>query len=168
MSEVTLRPRYKFDSKLSSEEIRTRLKAALKDEEKNKLGLQHRSVSGHVIVVFPKEHKHFWSPTLDVSMEKKNEDQTLVRVLMGPEPSIWTLFMFFYTLGGLTILAGFILGFSQYMLKGEYGMLALIPLGTIIVLFFYFAAVAGRAKAQDQMYQLDAFLQKAVNSEPQA
>lgn len=165
MNETALRPRYKFSSKLSIDEIRERLKTALKDEDGNTFKLQHRSVSHHLIISFPAVHRHFWSPTLDVNMEKGADGKTTVRLLMGPEASIWTMFMFFYTVAGLAVLTGIVLGYSQFSLgKGTF-LLWLIPIGTALFFVFYFAAIAGKVKAQEQMKHLMVFFKNAVGED---
>ncbi len=162
MTDTTLRPRYKFSTELSSEDIRNGLRTALKDKAVNEFELQYRSVQGHLIVSFPQKHKHFWSPTLDVNLEDGQNGKTTVRVLIGPEPSIWTMFMFFYTLGGLAMLAGLVLGYSQWTLGKGVLALWLIPVGFAIILFFYLAALGGKAKAQDQMKILKTFMEEAI------
>lgn len=162
MATTGLRPRYKFTTTLSANEIRQRIKAALKSENQNTYELQQRSVSNHIIVVLPKKHKHFWSPTLDVNLETKAADKTLVRVLIGPEPSIWTMFMFIYTIGGLMAAAGFVLGSSQYILGHGSWYFMLIPAGVVLVAIFYMAGLAGKTKAQEQMHILKNFMEEAI------
>ncbi len=162
MTDTTLRPRYKFSTELTAEAIRGGLKTALKDKSVNEFELQHRSVSNHLIISFPQKHKHFWSPTLDVNLEDGQNGKTTVRVLIGPEPSIWTMFMFFYTLGGLAMVAGLVLGYSQWTLGKGVMALWLIPVGFAIVLFFYLAALGGKSKAQHQMKILKTFMEEAI------
>ncbi len=162
MNETALRPRYKFSSQLSTDEIRERLKSALKDDNFNTFKLQYRSVSHHLIISFPAVHRHFWSPTLDVNMEKAMDGKTTVRLLMGPEASIWTMFMFFYTVGGLAVLAGLILGYSQLMLDKGTTWFFLIPAGISIILFFYLAALSGKTKARGQMQIMLDFVMNSV------
>ena len=164
MTDTTLRPRYKFSTDLTSEYIRSQLKAALKNKVINEYELQHRSVQGHLLISFPQKHKHFWSPTIDINLEKGPEYKTVVRVLMGPEPSIWTMFMFFYTLGALAMTAGLVLGYSQWSLGKGVMALWLIPIGFAIILFFYLAALGGKAKAQEQMKVLKTFVEEATVS----
>ena len=162
MTTTALRPRYKFSSPDSPEGIRSRIKTALKDPERNHYSLQHRSTSNQLLIAFPARHRHFWSPTLDVNLEKAAEGKTTIRVLIGPEPSIWTMFMFFYTIGSLMTLAGFILGYSQYTLGHGPWYLFLIPGGFLVVGFFYLAAMAGKSRAQAQMHILKEFLEQAI------
>lgn len=164
MNEAAIRPRVKLISELEPEEIRSRIKAGLNNQELNTLELQHRSVHGHLLISFPARHRHFWSPTMDINMEKTAEGQTLIRVLMGPEASIWTMFMFFYTIGGLGILTGLVLGYSQYLLDKGATWLFLIPVGIAIILFFYLAALTGKTKARGQMEILFNFLTASVGA----
>ncbi|WP_417610417.1 hypothetical protein [Owenweeksia hongkongensis] len=165
MNETALRPRYKFSSQLSTDEIRERLKTALKDDNLNIFSLQYRSVSHHLIISFPAVHRHFWSPTLDVNLEKGAEEKITIHLLIGPEASIWTMFMFIYTIAGLAVLTGIVLGYSQFSLgKGTF-LLWLIPIGSAVFLVFYFAAIAGKGKAQEQMKQLMYFFKNAVGED---
>ncbi len=165
MNETALRPRYKFASELCTDEIRERLKTALKDDQVNKFKLQHRLVSHHLLISFPAVHRHFWSPTLDVNMEQSTDGKTTVRLLIGPEASIWTMFMFFYTVAWLAVLTGIVLGYSQYSLGKGVFLLWLIPVGLALFLIFYFSAIAGKSKAQEQMKQLMDFFKNAVGED---
>lgn len=158
MNEAAIRPRLKFISELSQEDIRDRVKVGLKDPAVNTYELQYRSTQGHMLISFPAKHRHFWSPTMDLNLEKTDDGKTMLRVLMGPEASIWTMFMFFYTVGGLAILGGLILGYSQYVLDKGATWFFLIPAGIAIILFFYLAALTGKTKAAGQMQVLMQFL----------
>lgn len=162
MNETAVRPRLKYISNFPQEEIRNRIREGLKNSELNSYELQYRTTHGHMLISFPGKHRHFWSPTMDINLEKTREEKIMIRVLMGPEASIWTMFMFFYTLGGLAILAGLILGYSQYILDKGATWLFLIPAGIAIMLFFYLAALSGKTKAKGQMELMLQFLQNAV------
>lgn len=162
MSATELRPRYKKLVPLSREEIRSKMLAALKSEGSN--NLQYRSVSGHILISFKRAKRHFWSPVLDLNMEEEN-DATLLRALIGPEPSIWTMFMFFYAVGGLAVTAGLILGYSQYILGHGVWYFLLIPAGLAIVLFFYLAGLFGKARAREQMHELMDFTEDSLKQE---
>lgn len=164
MNEAVIRPRLKLISELEPEEIRSRIKVGLNNTELNTFELQHRSVHGHLLISFPARHRHFWSPTMDINMEETTDNKTMIRVLMGPEASIWTMFMFFYTIGGLCILTGLVLGYSQYILDKGATWLFLIPVGIAIILFFYLAALTGKTKARGQMEILFNFLSASVGA----
>jgi len=159
MSASELRPRYRKMLPLSREEIRTKMLTSLK--ENGASHLQYRSVSGHILISFKRAKRHFWSPVIDLNMEEE-KDGTLLRVLIGPEPSIWTMFMFFYAVGGLAATAGLVLGYSQYLLGHGVWYFLLIPFGLVIIAFFYLAGLAGKAKAREQMHELMDFTESAL------
>ena len=164
MSEAQLRPRYRYRSEQSPAELREKILSALNSEQ-NEKKLQQRSTAHHMIISYPREHRHFWSPVFDINLEPRPDDCSYVRVMIGPEPSVWTLFMFFYTLGGLAVLLGLVFGVSQQMLgKGSWTYL-LIPAGLLIIGFFYFAALAGKNKAQGQMRELKEFVESATGED---
>lgn len=165
MTDAALRPRYRFSTTKSPEEIREQVKQRLKDEDVNSYGLQQRSASNHIILSFPQKHKHFWSPTLDVNFEPLPDGRFKIRMLMGPEPSIWTMFMFFYTVGGLMAALGFVLGYSKYMLDQESWFFWLIPAGVVLVLILYLAGLSGKSRAEEQMRILKEFFE-VVMGEP--
>ena len=162
MSDAQLRPRYRYLSDLTKEEMRVRIISALKDPEVNLKQLQQRSVDHHLVLVYPRRHKHFWSPVMDINIEPRSDKKSLIRVLIGPEPSIWTLFMFFYSLGGMAVLGGIVLGSSQYILgKGSWYFM-LIPAGLLLIGFFYFAGLIGKSRAEEQMRELKSFVETAT------
>ena len=162
MSEAQLRPRYRYRSALSPEKMKDLIYDALKNPEVNLKNLQKRSTKYHVILSYPREHRHFWSPIMDMNIEPRPDKTSLVRVLIGPEPSIWTLFMFFYTLGGLAVILGLVFGTSQYMLGKGSWLFGIVPLGLILIAFFYFAALAGKRRADEQMRELKSFVEGAT------
>ena len=99
---------------------------------------------------------------MDLNIEPRPDKTSLVRVLIGPEPSVWTLFMFFYTVGGLAITLGLVFGTSQYMLGHSTWWFMLIPAGLLLMGFFYFAGLAGKSKASEQMLELKSFVEQAT------
>lgn len=99
---------------------------------------------------------------MDMNIEPRPDKTSLVRVLIGPEPSIWTLFMFFYTMGGLAVILGIVFGTSQYMLGKGSWLFTLVPAGLVVIAFFYFAALAGKGRADEQMRELKSFVENAT------
>ena len=162
MSEVQLRPRYKYRSSLAPGELKGRITAALEDSQVNIKNLQKRATKYHLILSYPRQHRHFWSPVMDMNIEPRPDQTSLVRVLIGPEPSVWTLFMFFYTVGGLAVILGVVFGTSQYMLGKGSWLFMLIPAGLLLIGFFYFAGLAGKGKANEQMHELKSFVETAT------
>ncbi len=160
MSELRLRPRYYFKAEESMAQLQAKIKFAL--AEANPLHLKYRSTKNHITVFFPPKEKHFWSPELDINFEKKGKNETFIRILISPSPSIWTFFMFIYTVGGLLISAGFAVGFSQYALKKSTWALFFIPAGAAIIALTYLAGQFGKYKAEKQLRELKDFFDAAL------
>ena len=152
MSEFKLRPRFKFEVALEESKV----VELIKKEIENSAPGQFVStiIHGHLLLKIHPSKKHFWSPQMDVSLEKIEEKKTLIRCLIAPEASVWTLFMFIYTTTGFAAFIGLMLGLSQWSLEREiwgfYLTIGSLTLGVI----FYFVAQFGKKLAEDEMISL--------------
>lgn len=165
MPEATLRPRYKFTCWEEAVEVRAKFLAALKDPSLNKASLMQHSVANHLIITLPRKERHFWSPTLDINLESEGSTQTTVRILIGPEPAIWTMFMFGYTVATLLFISGLILGYSQFILSQNSWTFIFTPIGIGLALLIYLSGLAGKYKAQEEMQLLKTFVELALGRE---
>lgn len=59
---------------------------------------------------------------------------------------------------------GMIFGLSHYMLGKGSWYFSLIPIGMLIIAFFYFAALAGKGKANEQMHEMKSFVEEATGN----
>lgn len=124
-------------------------------------------IQEHVILDIVGEEVHYWSPQLNfrVEREENGADQTLIAGLIGPRPSVWTLFMFIYFSVGI---AGFFItsyGISRYMV-GQFSWAILgLPLAALFMATAYRAGKIGERLGADQVKQLKHFVREAVGSE---
>lgn len=157
---LEFRPRFKFEISLSQEEITHRLQQKL--ETDNPDGLRVSKVSYHIILRPNPDKRHFWSPQLDINMEHLDENHTLVRCLIGPMPTVWTMYVFLYGGLGLGALVALMAGFSQWALNHNPWAFWVLPfciLGlTLMILFAQF----GQRLARDEMRMLKQFLDEAL------
>lgn len=160
MSDSLLRPRYKISSQKKAAELRAMLLEAVKSSP----GFEQRSLENHVLISLPRKDRHFWSPTLDINFEEESESTT-VRILIGPAPAVWTFFMFGYSLAGLSIIAGLILGYSQYILGQNSWTFIFAPVGIFLAGGLLLASLAGKYKAQNEMQRLKIFVEFAIGQE---
>ncbi len=112
----------------------------------------------HVFFKILPEQRHYWSPEMDITFEKK-ESGTYVREVIGPNSNIYTLTMslLFFTIVLLFFALMFL--FSQISLDMPTTTTwILIVIGVMIVflllLFMYF----GRIKAKPQVLLLKEFV----------
>lgn len=161
MSNVRLRPRYQFHSPLAENDLYQLIIKAL--EEQSSMALPWRTVSGHIVINVAPEQRHFWSPHLDVNLEPQPQGGTTVRVLVGPAPAVWTLFMFFYALCILGFLGGLILGYSQYILQKPVTWFWLVPASVLLAGALWGIGLIGKKTGRAQTQQLLRFLEKPLN-----
>ena len=119
----------------------------------------------HVVLNIPPKDQHFWSPQLHLEINKNETDSTsTVYGLFGPNPTVWTMFMFFhFIVAGLFIAFG-IWGYTNWSLKSDYGIQLLIALLMIVSwVVLYVIGRLGKATGKDQMHLLYDFMNKILN-----
>ncbi len=116
-SDIHLRPRFKLDFDESQQKIISKFENNLNDT-----ACKYRSkiVDGHVIIDVPTDESHFWSPQLNIEIEKIDNGKTIVRGLFGPKPQVWTLFMFFHFATAIAFLGFSIMTYVKWTLKTNY------------------------------------------------
>ena len=111
----------------------------------------------HIWMNMPESKREYWSPHLHLELEPKDNNETHIRGLFGPEPTLWTLFMFFhFIVAGIFIVFGAI-AYSNYMLKMPTTFDGIVMLLMVMVWFLlYFIAKQIRFKGNGQMNELEA------------
>jgi hypothetical protein len=158
MTAIEIRPRFQRIVGMSKAEVLERLQWAVKEPGAPVWGL---IVDHHVTLTLPPEKRHYWSPQLSLEVEE-HEEGALIRGLFGPSPSIWLMFVFFYSLLGFIAMIVMIMGFSQLNLGLSGGILWLLPALGFIVLMMYLSASAGQRLGSDQMHELQRFFEETV------
>ena len=103
-NEIVLRPRFKFKVNQDNEVI---LKLFENSKDNQSQFIVSR-VDDHIFIKIPKVKQHFWSPQLHLEIAKnETDDNSTIYGLFGPNPTIWTMFMFLHF-----IVAGLFIGFS--------------------------------------------------------
>ena len=89
-----VRPRFKLATGFSIDQLIEKLQSALDRENAECLGSVH-ALGGTLNL--PYQQQHYWSPQLSLSFEE-TEAGTILRGLYGPRPSVWGMFVFFYSI----------------------------------------------------------------------
>jgi hypothetical protein len=138
-----------------------KLMAEVKSTESKGLMLRRRH--DHVVLDVQAEQRHFWSPHMDVSVEKdEDSDLTLVRCLIGPTPTVWTMFMFFYGFFGFMAFVGLTLGMSQWTLQKDMWGFWLLPVAGIGMGLMYFISYEGQKLSRNEMRMMKRFVDRAL------
>ena len=154
---VVLRPRFKIELDSPSEHI-------LKVFEKGEYGsFSLNKLDEHIFIKLTPKYRHFWSPQLHLEVQEVDEKSSILHGLFGPNPTLWTFFMFLHFAVALCFIGLGIWAYSNNALGHDYG----IQVGgmvflTILWFVFYFFGVAGKKKGRPQMEEMFQFMQDTL------
>lgn len=160
-NDIVLRPRFKFDVEASNEQLLEGFEAVKLQQSEFILS----RVDDHVFIKFPKHKQHFWSPQLHLEINAKDSENATVHGLFGPNPTVWTLFMFLHF-----IVAGLFFGFgiwayTNITLGTSFAIQLFLAVFMIVIWFMlYFAGRIGRAKGKPEMYLLHGFMKETIRT----
>lgn len=153
-NEIRLRLRFYKDVPENIESVRDKFeKFKTNKAEECHLKIKHN----HIWMNVPEWKREYWSPHLHLELEPTENNETHIRGLFGPDPTLWTLFMFlhFMVAGIFIIFSG--IAYSNYVLKMPTTMDFIIMLLMVLVWFLlYFIAKQIRYKGNGQMNELEA------------
>lgn len=155
---IPLRPRFVLESKLNKEQL---LDKFLKEKFNSKYTIVH---SGDYIWIYLKKNtKKYYSPHLQLEFISTPK-ATTIKALFGPDPTLWTFFMFLHFLVACIFLMALITAYSNnamgQSLTGDF-----ILMGISVITWFslYFIARIIRKKGTTQMHELKNYLDNIVN-----
>lgn len=155
LNEVVLRPRFKIELNKNH--------ASILDAFENKKHDQKQfivsRVDDHVFIKLPKAQQQFWSPQLHLEINDLDNGKSQLYGLFGPNPTVWTLFMFLhFAVAGLFI-AFSIWAYSNYALKTDYHLQVWGMIGMVILWFvLYFSGRLSKSSNQKEMTDLYTFM----------
>lgn len=157
--EIVLRPRFKIELKRNNQEA-LKLFEDTKDSQSDFIVSR---VDNHVFIRIPKNKQHFWSPQLQLEIVEVDENSSILNGLFGPNPAVWTMFMFFHFLVAVLFIGFGAWTFSNWSLENPYG----IQIGVMvlmIVLWFalYFVGRMGKKTGKPEMIELHHFMRDTL------
>jgi len=160
-SDIYLRPRFKLEFEETQDELLDKFRDNLNDGDCKYCS---KIVDGHVVIDVPIEETHFWSPQLNIEVEKLTEDKTVVKGLFGPKPTVWTLFMFIH-FGVAVAFIGFgIMWYVKYLVKEDTTLPMVVTLSLPVIWFIlYFLGRIGKRTGHQQMDELHSFMMDTLD-----
>ena len=161
-NEIVLRPRFKIELNVSNE---TALQAFEATKETQTKYIISRS-DDHVFIKIPSTEQHFWSPQLHLEIVSFEENKSTVHGFFGPNPTVWTMFMFFHFIVAFLFIGFGIWAYTNSTIGNSYA----IQLGTMffmLLLWFglYFGGRMGKAAGQKEMREQYAFMKETLGVE---
>ncbi len=159
-SDIHLRPRFKMHFDEGAEDLIEKFRDNLNDGECKYCS---NIIDGHIIIDVPVEDNHFWSPQLNIEVEKIEGEKAVVKGLFGPKPQVWTLFMFFHFAVAVAFIGFSIMAYVKWTLKSDFTfpliMVISLPLLWVIM---YFLGRIGKKTGHKQMGELHDFMLKTL------
>lgn len=149
---VSLRVHFQLQSDKTVGEI---LKSAFQlAENKKKSHFTTKIVDQHIWLGIAKKHQKLYSPNLHLELAENQNKNTTINAKFGPDPALWTLFMFLHFALGLASITLAIIAYANYALQKPF-RLQLLLIGLIALIWiglYVFARVnRSRGKAQAKM-----------------
>ena len=159
-SDIHLRPRFKMDFNERQQQLISKFEANLKD---GNCKYCSKIVDGHIVIDVPEEENHFWSPQLNIEIEKIESEKTIVKGLFGPKPQVWTLFMFFHFAVAVAFIGFSVMAYVQWSLKTNYSSALIVVIFLpVLWIVMYFLGRIGKRRGHKQMDELHRFMMKTL------
>ena len=160
-NEIVLRPRFKIELNHANAFILKTFEDAKATSKTYKIV----RVDDHVFIRLPTHEQQFWSPQLHLEINEVDDKTSTLHGLFGPNPTVWTMFMFLHFLvAGLFIAFG-IWTYTNWTLKNPYAFpLGLMLLMVVVWFGLYFAGRFGRAKGKEEMHGLYNFMDTTLKT----
>ncbi len=158
-NDIVLRPRFKLEIPRPNESILKDFETA-KNTQKEFIVTR---IDDHVFIKFPKIQQHFWSPQLHLEINKVDENSSRLHGLFGPNPTVWTLFMFLHFLVAGIFIAFAIWTYTNWSLKKSYAIQISVTLLMVLIwIALYFAGSIGKASSTKEMRLLNNFMNNVL------
>lgn len=156
-NEIVLRPRFRLSLRTELEQLEHAFDG-LKDPS-----FDIKRLDEHIFIKFKKPETTFWTPQLHLELSSFEKGVSNIRGVFGPNPTLWTFFMFLhFGVGTLFIILG-IFAYSNHSL-GKNITIWLVGMFFLVVIWFALYAFGrlGKSKGKGQMEQLKQFIRDAI------
>ncbi|WP_203257760.1 GTP-binding protein [Hyunsoonleella ulvae] len=159
-NDIVLRPRFKRELQENNQFILERFEYL----KSSQTAFTVTRIDNHVFIKYPKKDQHFWSPQLHLEIDEVDANSCLLHGLFGPNPTIWTLFMFLHFVVASLFIAFAIWAYTNWNLEKDFTLQVSLMVMMIIIWFaLYFAGRIGRDSSKQEMYDLYTFMETVLN-----
>lgn len=164
-NDIVLRPRFKLALNKNGNQITTLFCNAKQTQERFAISC----VDDHIFIKLPKQEQHFWSPQLHLEISESTEDSCQISGFFGPNPTVWTMFMFLHVAVGILFMVNLTWLYSNYNLSNGIGLQVGIAVVLVLTwILLYVAGRIGKKKGKPGMRALYDFMDGIIeNSEAQ-
>jgi hypothetical protein len=160
-SPLHLRPRFELFSAEKIDDLKARF-----EKEKTDLSADYKInvVGNYIFLGIGLAKREYWSPNLQLELEEYEDGRTHIRGVFGPDPVLWTLFMFLhFVVAGIFLIFG-VIAYSKYNLYEPYHFdLVVMFIMTNIWFLLYFIARYNRSRGVGQAKELEDLMRKILD-----
>lgn len=158
-NDIVLRPRFQLELTGAKETLLNSFKTAQSD------ALLIKRLDEHIFIKFNKKHNHFWSPQLHLEFESLDDNNSKLYGVFGPNPSLWTFFMFLhFGVATIFIILG-IWAYSSSILNKPISLqIGLMSFMAVLWFVLYFFGRIGKQKGKPQMEELYRFMMEVLTA----
>ncbi len=156
-NDIVLRPRFQLELSDPKEKL-------LENFSKSEVPpFLVRPLDEHIFIKFNTKNNHFWSPQLHLEIEVIDEKSSKLYGVFGPNPTLWTFFMFLHFGVATVFLILGVWAYSSASLNKPY-KLQLVLMGFMVLLWvvLYIFGRSGKQKGRPQMEELYRFMMKVM------
>lgn len=113
-------------------------------------GIDGRLFGSSALLRLEASRVRFWSPQLQLSVDRSDPGRSLVHGIFGPHSTIWSLFLALYVAAGFIGMMGALFGYAQWILETPPRALWAVPAATVLAVATYVVGRIGRLLGQDQ------------------
>lgn len=156
---IVLRPRFKIEIPCDKKVVLE----LFQESKKNQSDFILSCIDEHIFIRLPKTKQQFWSPQLHLEINNTDENTCILHGLFGPNPTVWTFFMFLhFCVAGLFIAFG-VWAYTNWSLKSEFTIQLSLMLFMVIIWFvLYFAGSIGKTTSKEEMVALHDFMNRIL------
>ncbi len=156
-NEIVLRPRFQIALKSNLEDLQQVFDTVQTDR------FVVKRLDEHVYIRFKKSEITFWSHQLHLELFSFEKGVSKIHGVFGPNPTLWTFFMFLhFGVGTFFVILG-IFAYSNYSLGHD---ITFWLVGMFFLVLIWFALYAfgrlGKSKGKPQMDQLKEFMKGLI------
>ncbi|WP_222981572.1 GTP-binding protein [Flagellimonas meishanensis] len=159
--EIVLRPRFEVALRTNLDTLQRIFDTVTTDR------FVVKRIDEHIYIKFRKAEITFWSPQLHLELASFEEGVSKIHGVFGPNPTLWTFFMFLhFGVGTFFVILG-IFAYSNYSLGHDITLLLVGMFFLVIVWFVLYAfGRMGKSKGKPQMEQLKHFFRSLIADVP--
>lgn len=157
---ITLRMRFYSVSNKPIENIKKEF-----EELKDKVEPDYKikTLDNHVWLSLGVLRREKYSPQLHIELEKMEDGNTAINGLYGPDPVLWTFFMFLHFIVATVFLIFSAIAYSKWSLNQKNSIDLAIMFAMVITWFLlYYIARLNRRKGIPQMKELEKLMEKVT------